>query len=99
MLVARKVVYLEIYDVDMEKYETIHEDLDFCRRILLCPQPAFIQDHIYKVKDGVKLISREFHHILDNCVHPVEGPNSERRFDQAEPVRKESKISDGGAYR
>lgn len=90
MLVARKVVYLEVYDVDMEKYATLRDDLDFCQRILLCPQPAFIQEQVHKVKDGVKLISREFHHILENRVHPVEGVDSDRRFDQAEPISKES---------
>jgi hypothetical protein len=91
MFVGRKVVYLEVYDVDMEKYLTIREDLDFCQRILGCPQPAFIQEHVHKVKGGVKLVSRSFSHILENPVHPVEDIYSDRMFDEAEAVSKESK--------
>jgi len=71
MLVGRRIEYFEVYDIDMGKFETIRDNLDFCQRILWAADPVLTKKIRSGNTEGIKLISRVFDRISANPVYPV----------------------------
>ena len=71
MIVGRRVEYVEVYEIDTDKYTTIRDNLDLCQRILWCP-PA--ENNELRKKLGIpalKLLNIEFDRVSENPIYPV----------------------------
>lgn len=71
MIIAREVKYIEVYDVDLSKYTTIRDDLDFCQRLLWVGDPVLVQEKVHGVFGGIKLLSKHLDCISKNPIYPV----------------------------
>lgn len=77
IIVGRKMVYLEVFEVDMSKLASVRENLDLCKRILYSADPVLTQQlrsFTEEGKSAVKLLSRTQDHILENPVYPISDP-------------------------
>ena len=74
MIVGKKVVYLEIYEIDTDKLSSARDDLDLCERILYSADSAFSQklkSFTEEGKSAVRLLCRLQENIIKNPVFPV----------------------------
>jgi len=74
MIVARKVEYVEVYDIGVSKLTSIRDDLDLCGRILYSADPVLSQRLKSFTEDGksaVKLINKTFDRVSENPIYPV----------------------------
>jgi len=74
MIVGRKTVYLEVYEIDTDKLTSIRDDLDLCGRILWAADPVLSQQLKSFTKEGksaVKFLYRIQDYIGENPIFPV----------------------------
>lgn len=74
MIVARRVEYVEVYEIDISKLMSIRDDLDLCERILYSGDPVLVQQMRSTTEEGksaVKCLSKHFDRISENPIYPV----------------------------
>ncbi len=97
MKVGRKVVYLEIFEVDVDKVPSGRDDLDLCRSVVCwAADPVFTQ----KIKMGpdkwnscIRLLSRTMDCVNGELIHPV--PNFELGSDECPQIESEAENAFG----
>ena len=74
MIVGRETVYLEVYEIDTDRFVSIRDDLDLCQRILWAADPVLSQQLKSFTKEeklAVKFLYRTQDCIRRNPVFPA----------------------------
>ena len=74
MIVGRETVYLEVFEIDTDKFLSIRDDLDLCQRILWAADPVLSQRLKSSIKEGrsaVKFLYRIQDCIRKNPIYPA----------------------------
>lgn len=74
IIVGRKVEYLEVFEIDIDEFVTIRDDLDLCQRLLWAADPILTQrlkTQCEKGKAPIKFLYRVLDHITMNPVIPT----------------------------
>ncbi len=66
MIVGRKVVYLEVFEIDTDKIASIRDDLDLCQRLLWAADPVLSQQLKSSTIEGRSAI--KFLHRTQDCI-------------------------------
>lgn len=83
MLIGRRVEFIEVYDINMDVYDTIRDDLDFCTRLLMAADPILTQQIKCGgevAKKGIKMVSRTLD-CIGTTIFPVPKDLLTKRFD------------------
>ena len=83
MLIGRRVEFVEVFDINMDIYETVRDDEDFCRRVLMAADPVLSQKikcGPETAKKGIKMISRILD-VVGESIYPVPKEYLNNRFD------------------
>lgn len=86
MIVGRRIVYLEIFEIDTDKIPSGRDNLDLCQRVLYAADPDLSQQlKTGKEDSGVTLLSRTQDNIIENPIYPApeipKGLNEATRID------------------